>query len=129
MATQHAFEPIVPGERDALEPLAPEPGGAVLRAQRIGGEPRRIETEEPRRRLQRRRRVGEELLEVDHVHAVDPERGEPGRQVVGVAATPERHVLLVVGVEEVVGAEAVGNGQVVLERVRRRGSAGAPSGR
>ena len=47
---------------------------------------------------------------------LDPERVEPTRQEVGVAATAERHELLVLGVEEVVGPEAVGGGQVVLER-------------
>ena len=61
--------------------------------------------------------VADEPLEVDDVHALGAEHVEPRRQEVGVAPAAERHVLLVVGIEEVVGAEAVGRGEVVLDRV------------
>ena len=46
-----------------------------------------------------------------------PNDVEPRGQEVGVATSAERHVLLVVGIAEVVGPESVGRGEILLDRV------------
>jgi len=120
VATQDAFEPVVAGEGHALEPVALEPGGAVLGAERVGGKAARIEPQ-PRGGVVQRGHLGaHQPVEVEDAHVVGAEHVEPPREELGVAAAAERHVLLVVGVLEVGRCEPVGDVEVLGDGVLGR---------
>ena len=81
MTAEHALEPVVCLQREALERLVLEPGGAVLGAERVVGEPRGVEPHPRRERIHDGGRIGDTSSSnhIDGSCSVRKSRATPAR--------------------------------------------------